>query len=123
MALQTHRASCGRGVASDDGRRAFVSHAVGARVSVVDIMNEKSAPRVVKLGVIGPAKPKDEAAREGSQGFALAKAKTEIEKLGLKPVVRWVSLAETATYVVLNQKPVANEKVKPGAEVEVVVNR
>lgn len=56
-------------------------------------------------------------------GFALAKAKADIEKLGLKPVVRWVSLAETATYVVLNQKPVANEKVKPGAEVEVVVNR
>ncbi len=56
-------------------------------------------------------------------GFALAKAKTEIEKLGLKPVVRWVSLAETATYVVLNQKPVALEKVKPGAEVEIVVNR
>jgi eukaryotic-like serine/threonine-protein kinase len=56
-------------------------------------------------------------------GFALAKAKTEIEKLGLKPVVRWVSLAETATYVVLNQKPVPNEKVKPGAEVELVVNR
>lgn len=56
-------------------------------------------------------------------GFALPKAKTEIEKLGLKPVVRWVSLAETATYVVLNQKPAANEKVKPGAEVEVVVNR
>lgn len=56
-------------------------------------------------------------------GFAVAKAKAEIEKLGLKPVVRWVSLAETATYVVLNQKPVANEKVKPGAEVEVVVNR
>jgi serine/threonine-protein kinase len=56
-------------------------------------------------------------------GFALAKAKTEIEKLGLKPVIRWVSLAETATYVVLNQKPVALEKVKPGAEVEIVVNR
>jgi beta-lactam-binding protein with PASTA domain len=56
-------------------------------------------------------------------GITLAKAKTEIEKLGLKPVVRWVSLAETATYVVLNQKPVPNEKVKPGAEIEVVVNR
>jgi eukaryotic-like serine/threonine-protein kinase len=56
-------------------------------------------------------------------GITLAKAKTEVEKLGLKPVIRWVSLAETATYVVLNQKPVANEKVKPGAEIELVVNR
>jgi eukaryotic-like serine/threonine-protein kinase len=56
-------------------------------------------------------------------GFSLAKAKTEIETLGLKPVVRWVSLAETATYVVLNQKPAANEKAKAGSDVEVVVNR
>jgi eukaryotic-like serine/threonine-protein kinase len=56
-------------------------------------------------------------------GFALAKAKTELEQLGLKPVVRWVSLAETATYVVLNQKPLANEKAKAGSDVEVVVNR
>jgi serine/threonine-protein kinase len=56
-------------------------------------------------------------------GFALAKAKTEIEKLGLNPVIRWVSLAETATYVVLNQKPAANEKAKAGSDVEVVVNR
>jgi eukaryotic-like serine/threonine-protein kinase len=56
-------------------------------------------------------------------GFALAKAKTDVEKLGLKPVVRWVSLAETATYVVLNQKPAANEKAKAGSDVELVVNR
>jgi len=56
-------------------------------------------------------------------GLGLTIAKTNLDKLGLKPAVRWVSMAETATYVVLNQKPVPGEKVKPGAEIELTVNQ
>jgi serine/threonine-protein kinase len=56
-------------------------------------------------------------------GLGLTIAKTNLEKAGLKAAVRWVSLAETATYVVLNQKPAAGEKVKPGEEIELTVNQ
>jgi len=56
-------------------------------------------------------------------GLGLNKAKEQLEKLGLKPQVRWVSQAETATFAVLGQKPPAGEKAKAGAEVELVVNR
>jgi serine/threonine-protein kinase len=56
-------------------------------------------------------------------GLGLAIAKANLEKLGLKATPRWVSLAETATYVVLNQKPAAGEKTKPGTEVELTVNQ
>lgn len=56
-------------------------------------------------------------------GLGLTVAKTNLEKLGLKAAVRWVSLAETATYIVLNQKPAAGDKVKPGEEIELTVNQ
>jgi serine/threonine-protein kinase len=56
-------------------------------------------------------------------GLSLNKAKEEAEKAGLKPQVTWVSRAETATFAVLSQKPPAGEKVKPGSDVELVVNR
>jgi serine/threonine-protein kinase len=56
-------------------------------------------------------------------GIGLTQAKTDIEKMGLKVNVRWVAMAETPTYVVLNQKPAAGEKVKPGAEVVLTVCR
>jgi len=56
-------------------------------------------------------------------GIGLTQAKTDIEKMGLKVNVRWVAMAETPTYVVLNQKPAAGEKVKPGAEVQLTVCR
>jgi len=56
-------------------------------------------------------------------GFSVKKAQETIEKLGLKLEVRWVSLAETATFVVLSQKPPAGQKLKPGEKVEVSVNR
>jgi eukaryotic-like serine/threonine-protein kinase len=56
-------------------------------------------------------------------GLPLAQAQKTLEALGVKPVVRWVALAETATYVVLSQKPVAGAKMKPGAEVELMANR
>jgi serine/threonine-protein kinase len=56
-------------------------------------------------------------------GVALTKAQADLEKLGVKPVVRWVAMAETPTYVVLNQKPAAGQKVKPGTEVQLTVCR
>jgi serine/threonine-protein kinase len=56
-------------------------------------------------------------------GEALTKAQADLEKLGVKPVVRWVAMAETPTYVVLNQKPTAGQKVKPGTEVQLTVCR
>jgi serine/threonine-protein kinase len=56
-------------------------------------------------------------------GLSVANAKKAIEKAGFEASVRWVSLAETPTYVVLNQKPPPNEKAKAGAKVEIVVNQ
>jgi eukaryotic-like serine/threonine-protein kinase len=56
-------------------------------------------------------------------GMALAAAKTELEKLGFKPVVQWVSLAETQGLIVLRQTPEAGEKLKPGSNVQVVANQ
>lgn len=56
-------------------------------------------------------------------GLPLGPAQKTLENLGAKPVVRWVSLAETATYVVLSQKPAAGAKIKPGDEVELVACR
>ena len=56
-------------------------------------------------------------------GVGLTQAKSDLEKLGLKPVVRWVAMAETPTYVVLNQKPAPGDKVKPGAEVQLTACR
>ena len=56
-------------------------------------------------------------------GVAFTKAKTELEQLGLKPVVVWTELGETPVYVVLNQKPTPGTKLKPGSEVILTVNR
>ena len=47
----------------------------------------------------------------------------QLEKLSLKPVVRWISQGETPTYVVLSQKPAPTEKVKPATEVQLVACR
>lgn len=51
-------------------------------------------------------------------GLSITTAKANLEKLGLKAVVHWISVGETPTYVVLNQKPAAGEKLKPDAEVQ-----
>jgi serine/threonine-protein kinase len=56
-------------------------------------------------------------------GIGLIKAQKDLEQLGLKPVVKWVAMAETPTYVVLAQKPAAKEKAKPGTEVTLTVCR
>jgi serine/threonine-protein kinase len=56
-------------------------------------------------------------------GMTVEKAKTEIEKLGLKVKVQYVALAETATNIVLRQTPPADQKVKPDTEVTIVINQ
>jgi beta-lactam-binding protein with PASTA domain len=56
-------------------------------------------------------------------GFSVKKAQETVGKLGLTLDVKWVALAETATFVVLNQKPPAGQKLKPGDKVEITVNR
>lgn len=56
-------------------------------------------------------------------GLSVNNAKTALEKLGLEAEVRWVSLAETPTFIVLNQKPKPREKLKPGSKVEMTANR
>jgi eukaryotic-like serine/threonine-protein kinase len=56
-------------------------------------------------------------------GLSVTNATSALEKLGLEADVRWVSLAETPTFVVLNQKPKPNEKLKPGSKVELTANR
>jgi serine/threonine-protein kinase len=54
-------------------------------------------------------------------GMGVTTAKTQIEDLGLKAVVRWVAMAETPTNVVLNQEPAAGHKLKPGDTVSITV--
>lgn len=56
-------------------------------------------------------------------GMNFKKAQAEVEKLGLKPVVRWVDMAETSSYVVLRQVPGPGEKLQSGEEVQLTVNR
>jgi serine/threonine-protein kinase len=56
-------------------------------------------------------------------GMGVNQAKADLEKLGVKPVVKWVAMAETPTYVVLNQKPAPGEKVKPGSDIQLTACR
>jgi serine/threonine-protein kinase len=95
----------GQGLIIDQTPKAETAHVKGGTVTV----RVSSGPGDVEL-------PK-------FIGVGLTQAKTDIEKLGLKANVRWVAMAETPTYVVLNQKPAAGEKVKPGAEVVLTVCR
>jgi mono/diheme cytochrome c family protein len=77
-------------VVDDSGERAFVSHAVGAKLSVVDLTG-KHEVRAVELGVersspVASRLPNDRL-RGGSQGYALAKSVSEAdqEAIGEKP--------------------------------------
>lgn len=57
-------------------------------------------------------------------GRSLNAAKTELESAGLKLApVRWTSIAETATFVVLSQKPDPGQKVPAGTEIQLSANR
>jgi eukaryotic-like serine/threonine-protein kinase len=50
-------------------------------------------------------------------------ATKEVEALGLKATVGWISEGETPEYIVLQQAPTAGKKVAPGSEVHFIVNR
>jgi beta-lactam-binding protein with PASTA domain len=82
--------------------------------------SEAEAGSVIKVRVSAGS---PEVAAPKLVGLGVQNAQKEIEKLGLKPMLRWVSLAETQGFVVLSQKPPPGEKLKPGAEIEIVANR
>jgi serine/threonine-protein kinase len=56
-------------------------------------------------------------------GMAVGAAKKKVDEMGLEGTVRWVSLAETASGVVLRQKPEPGAKAEPKSQVEMIVNR
>jgi beta-lactam-binding protein with PASTA domain len=57
-------------------------------------------------------------------GSLLPGAKANLEKAGLKVApIQWVDLGETASYLVLGQKPEPGTKLPPGSEVTLTVNR
>lgn len=56
-------------------------------------------------------------------GYNLASAKKQLEEAGLEASVRWVSLAETVSNVVLRQTPAAGKQAQTGSKVELVINR
>lgn len=90
-----------------------------AQTPQADGVLEKDGAVVVQVS-LGPA----DVEMPKVVGKSLTAAKAEIEKSGLKLApVRWVSIAETATFVVLSQKPEAGKMVKPGTEIELSANR
>ncbi len=101
-----------------------VAHATAPKDSIVS--QDPNADAEVKKGetvTVQLSSGPGEAPVPKLIGFPIGKAQKELEKLGFKPTVRWVELAETPTMVVLNQKPAAGEKVKPGSEVQLTVCR
>jgi serine/threonine-protein kinase len=56
-------------------------------------------------------------------GMPVNAAKKKVDEAGLDGQVRWVSLAETASGVVLRQSPEPGKTVKPKTPVELIVNR
>lgn len=57
-------------------------------------------------------------------GMSLPQAKTALEGVGLSVgTVRFLSLPDAAALTVLSQKPLAGDRLRPGTEVELTVNR
>lgn len=56
-------------------------------------------------------------------GVGYQKAKEQLEGMGLKVAVGWMSRGETPTYVVLSQQPAPGTLVEPGEKVALTVNR
>jgi len=56
-------------------------------------------------------------------GRPYLEATKEVEALGLKSTIGWISEGETPEYIVLQQAPVPGKKVAPGSEVRFTVNR
>ena len=80
-------------VVSDDGSRAFVSHVVEARMSVVDLATPEHQARLIDLRVkrnLGETGP-NVTLRKGCQGFALTKVGGE----GTRTAPRRWSIAST----------------------------
>jgi len=98
-------ADAGPGLVLDQSPKADTPQAKGSTVivQVSAVPGDIEMPKVVGVGV--------------------NQAKTDLEKLGLKVVIRWVAMAETPSYVVLSQKPAPAEKVKPGSEVQLTAVR
>src|SRR5262249_15201833 len=65
-------------VVADDGQHAFVSHVVGAKMSVVDLATPAHESRAIDLRVhkvqVGAPSAQGEKPRTGCQGFVLAKS-------------------------------------------------
>jgi serine/threonine-protein kinase len=56
-------------------------------------------------------------------GLSLANAQKQLTAAGLGHAVRWVDMAETASYVVLRQEPKEGTKAKPNDVVTLFINR
>jgi beta-lactam-binding protein with PASTA domain len=56
-------------------------------------------------------------------GRPYLEATKEVEALGLKATIAWISHGETPEYIILQQAPAAGQKVAPGSEVRFTVNR
>jgi beta-lactam-binding protein with PASTA domain len=88
----------------------------GAVVSQVPKANSgylKGGPVIVELSA-GPG----EVEVPKLVGTGITTAKTQVEQLGLKATVRWITAGETPVNVVLSQDPAAGKKLKPGGEVQ-----
>jgi len=88
----------------------------GAVVSQVPKANAgyaKGGPVIVELSA-GPG----EVEVPKLVGTGITTAKTQIEQLGLKANVRWITVGETPVNVVLSQDPAPGKKLKPGGEVQ-----
>jgi len=90
-------------IVDDSGERAFVSHAVGAKLSVIDLNSAKHEVRAIELGVersspVASRLPNDRL-RGGGQGYALAKSVSETtteDSIGEKPPLAGKALPKAA---------------------------
>jgi serine/threonine-protein kinase len=81
-----------------------------------------AALRVKGTVTLHPAAPAGPVEIPQLVGLGLEAAKKAAEEVKLEVKVRYVSLAETQTGVVLSQQPPAGEKIEPDSEVTVTIN-
>lgn len=101
----TAHATVAQGLVFDQSPKAAAAQAKGTTITV----SVSAGPADVELPKL--------------LGVAIPQATADLEKLGVKPVVTWVAMAETPTFIVLSQKPPAGAKVKPGSEVHLTACR
>jgi eukaryotic-like serine/threonine-protein kinase len=124
------------GKSLEEARKALEN--AGFDVKVAAAVASKTAPKdtvvTQKQSKAPTAKEKGEITLEPSAGtgevvvpkltgLSLVSATEEAKKVGLEVTAQYVSLPETATYVVLSQKPPPDEKLAPGEKVTVVINQ